>query len=121
MQSNIARYMKFQSQERPSINKNHRITFPKVTLCLNSMHSKQALDLYPSHQANFSTEELLEYYYIGGGDIEWVREFGVFDGLDQYDMADFHNDTAAVFTIDDCQFGNIGNTCRKSYSTSQTF
>ena len=79
MQSNILRYLRFQSQEhfiylilnayaiirknsharhslksiklkkeRPSINKNHKITFPKVTLCLNSMHSKQALEEYPS-------------------------------------------------------------------------
>ena len=35
-------------KERPSINKNHKITFPKVTLCLNSMHSKQALEEFPS-------------------------------------------------------------------------
>ena len=72
MQSNILRYLRFQSQEhfinlvktptqnlkstrnikfkkeRPSINKNHKITFPKVTLCLNSMHSKQALEEFPS-------------------------------------------------------------------------
>ena len=39
--------MKFK-KERPSINKNHKITFPKVTLCLNSMHSKQALEEFPS-------------------------------------------------------------------------
>ena len=69
MQSNILRYLRFQSQERPSINKNHKITFPKVTLCLNSMHSKEALRYYPSGREDVTTEELLEYYYIGGEDI----------------------------------------------------
>lgn len=29
MYTNIERYLLFKSQERPSINKNHQITFPK--------------------------------------------------------------------------------------------
>ena len=36
----INRYLRHESQERPSVNKNHKITFPVITLCLNSMHSK---------------------------------------------------------------------------------
>ena len=34
--------------QKPSINQNHPITFPKVTLCLNSMHSLDALSQYPN-------------------------------------------------------------------------
>ena len=83
--------MKILMKERPSINKNHKITFPKVTLCLNSMHSKRALEEYPSEMEeyyNLSTEMLLEYYYIGGETIN--RSYPIFDGLDKYNMSEFH-------------------------------
>ena len=33
------------------------------------MHSKEALRYYPSGRDDVTTEELLEYYYIGGEDI----------------------------------------------------
>ena len=61
---------------------------------------------YPSGRKDVATEELLEYYYIGGEDI--VRSFKVFEAMDQYDMDEFHNLTASTFTIEDCQFGPNG-------------
>ena len=138
MYTNIERYLLFKSQERPSINKNHQITFPKgknaekfqtididsglksifsillisfswttsvygitavilvfllkyflqwnksvlVTICLNSMHSKERLADYPSGFDYADTETLLEYYYVGGENIK--RNLPIFDVLDTY-------------------------------------
>ena len=92
MQSSILRYLRFQSQEhfinriskslrnkkingivniklkkeRPSINKNHKITFPKVTLCLNSMHSKRALEEFPSESPfNLRTAFIIQPSHFG--------------------------------------------------------
>ena len=53
-----------------------------------------------------STEMLLEYYYIGGETIN--RSYPIFDGLDKYNMSEFHRETASIFNIDDCQYNSIG-------------
>ena len=46
--TSLGRFIKYESQERPSVNKNHKISFPTVTLCSNSMHSKEKLSKYES-------------------------------------------------------------------------
>lgn len=48
------------------------------------MHSKEKLKDWPSGKSYVTTEELLEYYYVGGENV--VKSIGIFDGLDTYDM-----------------------------------
>ena len=67
------------------------------------MHSKQKLKEWPSGKSYVTTEELIEYYYLGGEQVR--RGLGIFDTLDTYDMDVFHNQTAATFGIEYCQFG----------------
>ena len=93
------------------------VKFNLVTVCLNSMHSKQKLLNWPSGVSFVSTEELLEYYYVGGESIR--SDLGIFDSLDAYNMSRFHNETASTFDIVYCQFGP--NDCRELWVPVMTY
>ena len=81
------------------------------------MHSKQKLLDWPSGVSFVSTEELLEYYYVGGESIR--SDLGIFDSLDAYNMSRFHNETASTFNILYCQFGP--NDCRDLWVPIMTY
>ena len=81
------------------------------------MHSKQKLLNWPSGVSFVSTEELLEYYYVGGESIR--SDLGIFDSLDAYNMSRFHNETASTFDIVYCQFGP--NDCRELWVPVMTY
>ena len=123
IRSNANKYYSYPSFMKEESEKNYRTDFPKVTICLNSMHSlKKLYDEYPefvqiqkkmNNVTQIQTPILSAFYGQNGiprgTNMTWLREL---------DTDEFLRRTYSDVKIVGCQFGSIS--CVNKWALKKT-